>query len=99
MDEVHAEVEAKKELFLKNLYSPIDKDQLKFLNQLQNSEIGSCDHFDENYPQVLPLDLYLTLEKRRKEKKNGKKAEGMTDVAESDGAGGTGTGQLVKQSD
>jgi len=39
------------------------------LNQLQNSEIGSCDHFDETYPQVLPLDLYLTLEKRRKEKR------------------------------
>jgi hypothetical protein len=39
------------------------------LNQLQNSEIGSCDHFDESYPQVLPLDLYLTLEKRRKEKR------------------------------
>ena len=36
------------------------------LNQLHNSEIGSCEHFDESYPQVLPLKLYLTLEKRRK---------------------------------
>jgi hypothetical protein len=37
------------------------------LNQLQNSEIGSYDHFETNYPSVLPLDLYLKLEKRRKE--------------------------------
>lgn len=37
------------------------------LHQLQNSEIGSCDHFEEKYPAVLPLDLYLVLEKRRKE--------------------------------
>lgn len=36
------------------------------LNQLQNSEIGSCEHFDEQFPQVLPLKLYLTLEKKRK---------------------------------
>lgn len=37
------------------------------LNQLQNSEIGSYEHFEQNYPAVLPLDLYLKLEKRRKE--------------------------------
>jgi len=34
---------------------------------LQNSEIGSYEHFDVNYPPVLPLELYLKLEKRRKE--------------------------------
>ena len=39
------------------------------MNQLQNSEIGSCEHFDETYPQVLPLKLYLTLEKKRKAKR------------------------------
>ena len=39
------------------------------LHQLQNSEIGSCEHFDENYPKVLPLKLYLNLEKRRKAKR------------------------------
>jgi len=36
---------------------------------LQNSEIGSCDHFDENFPQVLPLKLYLNLENKRKAKR------------------------------
>jgi hypothetical protein len=34
---------------------------------LQNSEIGSYEHFEVNFPAVLPLDLYLRLEKRRKE--------------------------------
>lgn len=37
------------------------------LNQLQNSEIGSYEHFEVSYPPVLPLELYLKLEKRRKE--------------------------------
>lgn len=37
------------------------------MNLLQNTEIGTCDHFEENFPQILPLDLYLKLEKRRKE--------------------------------
>jgi hypothetical protein len=48
------------------LYKPLTREALIVLNQLQNSEIGSCEHFDENYPQVLPLKLYLTLEKKRK---------------------------------
>lgn len=39
------------------------------LNQLQNSEIGSYEHFEPNYPVVLPLDLYLRLERRRKEQR------------------------------
>jgi hypothetical protein len=34
---------------------------------LQNSEIGSYDHFDVVFPSVLPLELYLRIEKRRKE--------------------------------
>jgi len=49
------------------LNAPLERDHMLMLNQLQNSEIGSCEHFDEKFPQVLPLDLYLTLEKRRKE--------------------------------
>jgi hypothetical protein len=53
--------------FLKVLNSPVTKNHVILLNQLQNTEIGSCEHFYENLPQILPLDLYLTLEKRRKE--------------------------------
>lgn len=34
---------------------------------MQNSEIGSYDHFQQNLPPILSLDLYLNLEKRRKE--------------------------------
>lgn len=37
------------------------------LFQMQNSEIGSYDHFQNNLPPILSLDLYLNLEKRRKE--------------------------------
>ena len=60
---------------MKNLYKPLSKDAINLLNQLQNSEIGSCEHFDETYPQVLPLETYLTLEKRRKEKREQELAE------------------------
>ena len=52
-----------------NLSKPLSKDSIVTLNLLQNSEIGSCEHFEENFPQMLHLDLYLTLEKRRKEKR------------------------------
>lgn len=52
-----------------SLSRPLPKEPMLMLNMLQNSEIGSCEHFTENYPQILHLDLYLTLEKRRKEKR------------------------------
>lgn len=61
--------------FLKLLNQPLSKNNIALLNQLQNTEIGSCEHFDENFPQVLPLDLYLTLEKRRKETRERTNAE------------------------
>lgn len=53
--------------FVNNIQSAISKNPREVLNQLQNSEIGSYEHFEVNYPAVLPLDLYLRLEKRRKE--------------------------------
>ena len=56
-----------KRKFLNTINEPIVKKALDVLNQLQNSEIGSYEHFDVSYPPVLPLDLYLKLEKRRKE--------------------------------
>ena len=37
---------------------------------MQNSEIGSYEHFQSNLPPVLRLDLYLKLEKRRKESRD-----------------------------
>lgn len=60
---------------------PLSKDNIQLLNQLQNTEIGSCEHFDENFPQVLPLDLYLTLEKRRKETREQNNAESLQAAA------------------
>lgn len=52
---------------MRTLNEPLERDHLWVLNKMQNSEIGSCEHFDEKFPQVLPLELYLSLEKRRKE--------------------------------
>lgn len=52
---------------MKSIQIPLTADANKMLNTLQNSEIGSYEHFQENYPQVLQLNMYLTLEKRRKE--------------------------------
>ena len=39
---------------------------------MQNSEIGTHEHFSTNMPPVLSLDLYLKLEKRRKESRDAK---------------------------
>lgn len=36
--------------FLKILNTPLLKNNIQLLNQLQNTEIGSCEHFDENFP-------------------------------------------------
>ena len=49
---------------------PILRKPLDILFQLQNSEIGSYEHFEMQLPNILPLDLYLKLEKRRKEKRD-----------------------------
>jgi hypothetical protein len=56
-----------KNRFLVAINTALSKKSLDVLNLLQNSEIGSYEHFEVNYPSVLPLDLYLRLEKRRKE--------------------------------
>jgi hypothetical protein len=52
---------------LKNLSEPAPVDHLQVLQKLQNTEVGTCEHFEENHPMILPLEQYLTLEKRRKE--------------------------------
>jgi len=48
---------------------PIDKDPREVLNQLQNSEIGSYQHFEQHFLPVLPLETYLKLERRRKDQR------------------------------
>ena len=66
VDEIHQRIAGDPEGFFRALYKPLSREALAVLKQLQNSEIGSCEHFDETYPQVLPLKLYLALEKKRK---------------------------------
>jgi hypothetical protein len=48
---------------------PISKNAQEVLNQLQNSEIGSYEHFEQHFPSVLPLETYLKLERRRKDQR------------------------------
>ena len=58
-------------IFLNVLTQPIKKQELETLNQLQTSEIGSYDHFetaqDLNTNPILPIDLYLEIERQREE--------------------------------
>lgn len=67
VDEILEEVLSNREEFMRAIQVPLVSDSHKMLNTLQNSEIGSYEHFQENFPQVLQLSMYLTLEKRRKE--------------------------------
>lgn len=57
--------------FLNVLTQPIKRQELEILNQLQTSEIGSYDHFetaqDLNTNPILPIDLYLEIERQREE--------------------------------
>lgn len=71
VDELSSEVDDKcKSKFLTDTFTPIKKDSVEMLNQLQNSDIGSYDHFetDMNSIAILPLEVYLELEKQRKAK-------------------------------
>merc|ERR1712091_137962 len=50
------------------------------LAQMQDSKTGSFSHFIDTFPQVLHLDLYLTLEKRRKEQREKEISEGKKEA-------------------
>jgi hypothetical protein len=54
----------KKKLFMKELFSSVKHDPFEMLNQLQNSDIGSYEHFqvDMNKLAVLSLNTYLEME-------------------------------------
>jgi|LauGreDrversion4_2_1035121.scaffolds.fasta_scaffold648505_1 hypothetical protein len=57
--------------FLQVLTAPIKRSQLDLLNHLQTSEIGSYDHFETTMDitahPILPVDLYLDIERQREE--------------------------------
>lgn len=56
--------------FMNQLQKPLGRNALDQLKQMQNDEIGNYEHFHLNMPQVLSLDLYLKLEKRRKQSRD-----------------------------
>ena len=72
VDEVQEEIKANRKEFQQEIMKPMNKNPLDQLFQMQNSEIGSYDHFQTISPPVLNLDLYLKLEKRRKESRDSK---------------------------
>jgi len=58
-------------MFLKQLTQPILKEPTEILQALQTSEIGSYKHFEttqdlQKHP-IIPVDLYLDIEKAREE--------------------------------
>ena len=57
-------------LFISNILTPIARDPLAVLSLLQNSEIGTSEHFDQYtvITPVLPVEIYLEIEKQREEK-------------------------------
>ena len=68
--ELHGEVaKGDKVEFLQRVFSPIRRNALESLSQLQNSEIGSYEHFeaDTQDASVFNLNMYLELERQRKE--------------------------------
>ena len=50
--------------FVKKLFSPVKHDPFEMLNQLQNSDIGSYEHFqfDMNKLAILTINTYLEME-------------------------------------
>ena len=81
MEEVLDEILKDRHKFLNNINQPLSKKALEVLNQLQNSEIGSYEHFEINFPSVLPLDLYLKLEKRRKESRDSDRRDSLSNTS------------------
>lgn len=70
IDEVYSDIETKrKPQFLEDAFKPFVKDAEKTLSDLQNCDLGSYDHFEPDLSKlsVLKLDVYLDLEKKRKE--------------------------------
>ena len=70
-----------KERFMQNMLEPIKKSPRDVLNQLQNSEIGSYEHFEQHYPPVLALETYLKLERRRKDQRMLEQSEGGSNMS------------------
>ena len=54
---------------MSSITEPINRNSREILNLLQNSEIGSYEHFEQHFPPVLPLETYLKLERRRKDQR------------------------------
>ena len=53
------EVKSDEESFFNEIKQVHAKDELAMLKDMQNSEIGTFEHFQPNQPPVLNLDVYL----------------------------------------
>lgn len=70
VDEILEEVKINRPEFMGEINRTLSQDACLVLFQMQNSEIGTYEHFQNVLPPVLSLDLYLKLEKRRKESRD-----------------------------
>lgn len=69
LNELFDKIKEEKETFLDSLSTPLNRDPLEILGHLQDLEEGSNGSESENMPfqqSVLPVDLYLENEKRRR---------------------------------
>lgn len=67
VDEVLEEVRTNRADFMKEIAKPVGKDACEQLHQMQDGDLGQHEHFYQVLPPALALDIYLRLEKRRKE--------------------------------
>lgn len=69
LKELFDKIKEEKETFLDSLSTPLNRDPLEILGHLQDIEEGTNESESENMPfqqSVLPVDLYLENEKRRR---------------------------------
>ena len=77
LEEVISTIMENESNFIDSLLEPVRKSPLDMLSLLQNSDLGSYEHFENlalKQP-VLNLDLYLEIERQRDEKSSEKFSE------------------------
>lgn len=76
IEDVFAAIQKDAERFVQNLSQPLNRDPLLIMGQIQNEEADYFTGIEQIVsPSVLPLDLYLEIERNRK-------IEGLADKAE-----------------
>ncbi|CAI2367226.1 unnamed protein product [Moneuplotes crassus] len=73
LNKLFTKIRSDRDFFLESLSTPLNRDPLEILRNLQDIELDSDDSDSENtpfQPSILPVELYLEIEKQGKEKQN-----------------------------